>query len=138
MIFLSDGECPVPVEEIHDVCRSAVGLGWVAFCLRQQTADCLCRKPLSFHAVSFGQERLNYTLRQMAEVALEIQNDAFRRPMLPTLPSSFTTALDTVSTLTPFYKDIVYRFTDVIQVRLAEAFLSIAESLRNPRGSLVC
>jgi hypothetical protein len=37
----------------------------------------------------------------MAEVALEIQNDAFRRPMLPTLPSSFTTALDTVSILIP-------------------------------------
>ena len=27
MIFLSDGECPVPVEEIQDVCRSAVRHG---------------------------------------------------------------------------------------------------------------
>ncbi|KAI0280128.1 hypothetical protein BGY98DRAFT_965777 [Russula aff. rugulosa BPL654] len=102
MIFLSDGECSVPVQEIQDVCRSAVRHG----------------KPLSFHAVSFGQECSNHALRQMAEVALNIQNDAFRRPKLPTLPSSFTTALDTV--------------------RLAEAFLGIAESLRKPRGSLVC
>jgi hypothetical protein len=69
----------------------------------------------------------------MAEVALEIQNDAFRRPMLPTLPSSFTTALDAVSILTPS----IEKNTNVIQVRLAEAFLGIAESLRNPRGSLV-
>ena len=35
MIFLSDGECSVPVEEIQDVCRSAVRHGCVAFCLRQ-------------------------------------------------------------------------------------------------------
>jgi len=62
----------------------------------------MCRKPLSFHAVSFGQECSNYTLRQMAELALEIQNDALPGRMPPTLPSSFTTALDTVSILIPY------------------------------------
>ena len=101
MIFLSDGECSLPLEEIRDVCRSAVRHGWVAFCLHKQIIDCLCRKALSFHAVSFGQESLNHTLHQMAEAALEIQNDAFQRPMRPTLPSSFTPALDTVSILIP-------------------------------------
>jgi hypothetical protein len=34
MIFLSDGECSMPVQEIQDVCRSAVRHGWVNFCLR--------------------------------------------------------------------------------------------------------
>jgi hypothetical protein len=31
MIFLSDGECSLEDEVIQDVCRSAVGLGWVTF-----------------------------------------------------------------------------------------------------------
>ena len=74
----------------------------------------------------------------MAEVALEIQNDAVRRPMPSTLPSSFTTALDTVSILISFKKTSALQILIFFQVRLAEAFLGIAESLRNPRGSLVC
>ena len=64
----------------------------------------VCRKPLSFHTVSFGQEASSSTLRRMAELALEIQEDALRTHMLPTLPSSFSTALDTVSILTPSIK----------------------------------
>jgi hypothetical protein len=74
----------------------------------------------------------------MAEIALEIQKDALRGPILPILPSSFTTALDTVSIPTPSINDIDIQNADFIQVRLAEAFLGIAQSLRNPRGSLVC
>ncbi|KAH9026661.1 hypothetical protein EDB84DRAFT_1589144 [Lactarius hengduanensis] len=90
MIFLSDGECSVPDTAIQDLCRSAIQH----------------RKPLSFHA--------------MAQLALEIQNEAPHDPMFPAtarIPSSFTTALDTV--------------------RLAETFLRIAESLRKTRGSLM-
>ncbi|KAI9443933.1 hypothetical protein H4582DRAFT_2125919, partial [Lactarius indigo] len=123
MIFLSDGECSIPDTAIQDLCRSAIQH----------------RKPLSFHAVSFGEEwdstifdstrpfipdpSISYqnssasTLRKMAQLALKIQNEAPHDPMFPVtarIPSSFTTALDTV--------------------RLAETFLRIAESLRKTRG----
>jgi hypothetical protein len=60
------------------------------------------RKTLSFHAVSFGNIGHSYTLQRMAQLALEIQNNAPRDPLLPaesTIPSSFTTALCTVSYL---------------------------------------
>ncbi|KAI0294252.1 hypothetical protein B0F90DRAFT_1670558 [Multifurca ochricompacta] len=104
MIFLSDGECSVHDESIQNLCRSAIQLG----------------KPLSFHAVSFGPDTSSTYLRRMAQLALEIQNNAPRDLLTPAtaqVPSSFTVALDTV--------------------RLAETFLVIAESLRKPRGSLM-
>jgi hypothetical protein len=102
MIFLSDGECQISDEVIQEVCASAIRRG----------------RPLSFHSVSFGR-RSTSVLRRMAQVALEMQNNA--APALRTdaanIPSSFNTALDTV--------------------RLAETFLRIAESLRKPRGALM-
>jgi len=104
IIFLSDGECSVSDRVIQDLCRSAVRNG----------------KPLSFHAVSFGQEASAAALRRMSDLALEIQNEVPRDVLLPAaaiIPSSFNTALDTV--------------------RLTETFLGIAESLRKPRGSLM-
>jgi hypothetical protein len=126
MIFLSDGECSIPDTAIQDLCRSSIQHG----------------KPLSFHAISFGEEwdstvfdstldfvpdpSVTYqnssasTLRKMAQRALEIQNEAPHDPLFPAaarIPSSFSTALDTV--------------------RLAETFLRIAESLRKTRGSLL-
>ncbi|KAH8989296.1 hypothetical protein EDB92DRAFT_2003843 [Lactarius akahatsu] len=103
MIFLSDGECSVPDSSVQDVCRSAIQLG----------------KPLSFHSVSFGPDSSSSSLRRMAQVALEIQNNAprGRGPATTSIPSSFTVALDTV--------------------QLAQTFLGIAESLRKPRGSLI-
>ena len=55
------------------------------------------RKPLSFHAVSFGEDASETTLRRMANLALDLQNNA-PRPAPATVPSSFATALDTVST----------------------------------------
>jgi hypothetical protein len=61
----------------------------------------LGRKPLSFHAVSFGLDVSTASLRRMAQLALDMQNNAPRDPLLPdtaSVPSSFTTALDTVST----------------------------------------
>ncbi|KAH9022041.1 hypothetical protein EDB84DRAFT_1670488 [Lactarius hengduanensis] len=102
MIFLSDGECSVSDSSVQDVCRSAVQLG----------------KPLSFHSVSFGQDSRSSSLRRMAQLALEIQNNAPRdRGPATSIASAFTVALDTV--------------------QLAETFLGIAESLRKPRGSLL-
>ncbi|KAH9965565.1 hypothetical protein BGW80DRAFT_1345251 [Lactifluus volemus] len=106
MIFLSDGECSVPDSAIQDVCRCAIRLG----------------KSLSFHSVSFGPDSSSSSLRRMANLALEIQNNAPRDPQglrsaAASIPSSFAIALDTV--------------------QLAETFLGIAESMRKPRGSLM-
>jgi len=104
VIFLSDGVCSVADEKVQDLCRSAVRLG----------------KPLSFHAVSFGHDSTSSSLRRMAQIALEVQNNAPRDPLAPAaaiVHSSYAEALDTV--------------------RLAETFLGIAESLRKPRGSLL-
>lgn len=55
------------------------------------------RKPLSFHAISFGKDASETTLRRMADLALNLQNNA-SRPAPATVPSSFATALNTVST----------------------------------------
>lgn len=103
LVFLSDGEDYVRDEPIYDICRGAVRQG----------------RPLSFHAVSFGQDAASSSLRRMAQIALDVQNNAPHDPLLPAtahVPSSYTEALDTV--------------------RLAETFLGLAESLRKPRGSL--
>ncbi|KIK47712.1 hypothetical protein CY34DRAFT_191735 [Suillus luteus UH-Slu-Lm8-n1] len=104
IIFLSDGEDYIADQPVQDLCRSAVRLG----------------KPLSFHAVSFGSDTTSTYLRRMSQIALDIQNNAPRDPLVPlaaTVTSSYTQALDTV--------------------QLAETFLGIAESLRKPRGSLI-
>lgn len=53
------------------------------------------RRPLSFHAVSFGPS--NQVLRRMADIAQDIQRTAPVDPMHPTVPSSYTEAIDTVS-----------------------------------------
>jgi hypothetical protein len=57
------------------------------------------RKPLSFHSVSFGPDSSSSTLRRMAQLALETQNNAprGRGPATTSISSSFTVALDTVS-----------------------------------------
>ncbi|TDL23180.1 hypothetical protein BD410DRAFT_721351 [Rickenella mellea] len=104
VIFLSDGECGVTEDRIYDICRAAVRLG----------------KPLSFHAVSFGQNRLSASLRRMAEIAEEVASAAPRDPLIPAaalVGSQYTEALDTVN--------------------LANTFLGIAESLRTPYASLL-
>ena len=57
------------------------------------------RRPLSLHAVSFGHEAASTSLRRMAQIALEVQNNAPQDPLLPvgaSIPSSYTEALDTV------------------------------------------
>ncbi|KIJ07345.1 hypothetical protein PAXINDRAFT_90576 [Paxillus involutus ATCC 200175] len=104
IIFLSDGESHIQDQIVQALCRSAT----------QQ------RKPLSFHAVSFGQDNHSATLRRMSHIALRAQRRAPRDPLLPAkviVQSSYSEALDTV--------------------QLAETFLGIAQSLSKPRGSLV-
>jgi hypothetical protein len=103
VIFLSDGEDYVGDDEMYKMCRSASSQG----------------RPISFHAVSFGADSSSSSLRRMAQIALEVQNDRVNDPLHPAaanVASSYTEALDTV--------------------RLAETFLGIAESLRKPRGFL--
>ncbi|KAF7308999.1 VWFA domain-containing protein [Mycena kentingensis (nom. inval.)] len=101
VIFLSDGEARINDDKMRTLCRRAIALG----------------RPLSFHAVSFGRESQSGYLRRMADVALEVQNNAPAGQMGTTIDSSYSEALDTV--------------------RLAETFLGFAESLRKPRGALV-
>ena len=64
------------------------------------TDDLNARRPLSFHAVSFGDESSASSLKRMAQIALEVQNDGANDALLPAganVPSSYTEALDTVS-----------------------------------------
>ncbi|PVF98362.1 hypothetical protein CPB86DRAFT_825740 [Serendipita vermifera] len=84
----------------------------------------LCRaavrlgKPLAFHSVSFGTESNSHYLRRMATIANEVYASAPRDPLAPAgvNPCGYTAALDTV--------------------QLANTFMSIAESLKNPRAAL--
>ena len=64
------------------------------------TDEANVRRPLSFHAVSFGKDSTSSSLRRMAQIALEVQYNAPHDPLLPAaakIPSSFTEALDTVN-----------------------------------------
>jgi hypothetical protein len=90
-------------EVIFDLCRSALIRRFVDSCLARFSGpadDANNRRPLSFHAVSFGQDPSTASLRRMAQIALEVQNNAPHDPLLPAVanvPSSYTEALDTVS-----------------------------------------
>jgi hypothetical protein len=50
---------------------------------------------MSFHAVSFGPQ--NISLRRMVDIAAGFQNTAPVDPTRPTVASSYSEALDTVS-----------------------------------------
>jgi hypothetical protein len=74
----------------------------------------------------------------MTQIALDVQTNAPHDPLLPAaanVPSSYSVALDTVSFSKMLFvtRRLIY---NVNQVRLAETFLGIAESLRKPRGFL--
>ncbi|KAG9001922.1 hypothetical protein FRB90_011463 [Tulasnella sp. 427] len=101
VIFLSDGECWVNDNTVYDLCNEAVARG----------------KPLSFHAVSFGQESSSASLRRMVTVAERVVQDAPRDPLAPLVPCSYSDAMDTI--------------------RLAETFINIADSLKKPRAALL-
>ncbi|ETW76252.1 hypothetical protein HETIRDRAFT_329423 [Heterobasidion irregulare TC 32-1] len=103
LIFLSDGECSVRDETVYDICRKAVTLG----------------KPLSFHAVSFGQDYSSSQLRRMAQLAEEVYSTAPQDQLASTatISCSYTNAIDTI--------------------QLTETFLGIADSLTKTRASLI-
>jgi hypothetical protein len=144
MIFLSDGECSVPNAAIQNVCQSAVQLGYVFIdnaVHANKSFIMWCRQPLSFHSVSFGPDSAS-SLRRMAKLALEIQNNVLSnhlRSAAKSIPSTFTTALDTVrKPISPgMIRKSHHRDVDITQVQLAATFSGIAESLRKPRGSLM-
>jgi hypothetical protein len=61
--------------------------------------DTNIRRPLSFHAVSFGHDVNSSSLRRMAQITLEVQNSVPRDPLLPAtanILSSYTETFDTV------------------------------------------
>jgi hypothetical protein len=103
VIFLSDGEDQVMDEVIYDLCRGSVRRGFVELCIALcsgPTNAAIFRRPLSFHAVSFGKDSRSSSLRRMAQIASEVQNNVPPDPLLPAaanVPSSYTEALDTVS-----------------------------------------
>ncbi|KAI9455080.1 hypothetical protein BJY52DRAFT_1151944 [Lactarius psammicola] len=114
VVFLSDGWCEISDECIYDICHTASSR----------------RKPLSFHAVAFGESFMSsvfsYMARQitrfsslirMVEIAQEVQKTVPQNVLTVDIPSSFTKALDTVS--------------------LTTAFQGFAESLAKPRGNLL-
>ncbi|KAG8930696.1 hypothetical protein FRC01_002390, partial [Tulasnella sp. 417] len=101
VVFLSDGECWVNDNTIYDLCNQAVSQG----------------KPVSFHAVSFGQDSSSTPLRRMVTVAERVAQDAPRDPLTPVVPCSYSDAIDTI--------------------RLAETFINIADSLKKPRAALL-
>ena len=100
VIFLSDGENRIEDGPVYDICRSAVRQGCAKFrFLLLETNNSDVRRPLSFHAVSFGHDAFSISLRRMTQIALEVQENAPRDPLLPAaanIPSSYTEALDTV------------------------------------------
>ncbi|KIM19570.1 hypothetical protein M408DRAFT_203176 [Serendipita vermifera MAFF 305830] len=91
----------------------------------EEAAYDLCRaavrlgKPLAFHAVAFGGEGgSSRFLQRMTAIAHDIYETAPPDPLVPagTNPCAFSAALDTV--------------------QLAKTYLSIADSLGNPRAAL--
>ncbi|KAG8984733.1 hypothetical protein FRB93_006355 [Tulasnella sp. JGI-2019a] len=81
VIFLSDGECGLNDNVVHDICQRAVAL----------------QKPLSLHAVSFGSPSSSSSLRRMVTIAEQVsQNAPNRDPLAPLVPCGYTDALDTV------------------------------------------
>ncbi|PVF91137.1 hypothetical protein CPB86DRAFT_409853 [Serendipita vermifera] len=84
----------------------------------------LCRsairlgRPLALYTVSFGRESSSSSLRRIATVAGEVYESAPPDPLAPVgvNPCTYTSALSTV--------------------QLANTFMNIAESLKNPRAAL--
>lgn len=118
VIFLSDGECSVTDQTVQDFCRSAVRLGFVFLHspISLYSDWTPSRKPLSLHAVSFGQDSQSTYLRRMAHIALDAQNSAPPDPLAPataTVLSSYSQALDTVRSI-PYLSKPNHPIFDVI------------------------
>lgn len=101
VVFLSDGECDVADETVYDLCRTAVRLGfvYVLLLISEPMLIYMLRKPLAFHAVSFGQDTQAYYLRRMAAIADEVYAAAPKDPLAPSgfKACTYASALDTAS-----------------------------------------
>lgn len=69
----------------------------------------------------------------MVQVVNDLDRNRPADPMRPVVPSSYAEALDSVSMNT---RACAFYLT-CGQVRLAETFLGLAESLKKPRGALM-
>jgi hypothetical protein len=99
MVFLSDGECAASYIVIEDLCFTTVQLGCVVFFQCELVTGLFTRMPRSFHTAPISPDASSFMLRRMAELALEVQNNAPRDPLRPptmSMPSSFSVALDSV------------------------------------------
>jgi hypothetical protein len=100
VIFLSDGECGVSDDTVYRLCRMATSLGYVQRLHIIVLIIKTCyRKPLAFHAISFGQEYSSGVLKRMATIAKEVYEEAPAEasPHAGPTPCSYHSALDTVS-----------------------------------------
>ena len=103
LIFLSDGEHMCGDEAMYDICRSSVSHGFVVLWLPSRvtggyvTDNINLRMPLSFHAVSFGNDSYTGKLRRMVQIAQEVEKSAPRNSLNTSIPSSFSEALDSVN-----------------------------------------
>lgn len=92
--------------------------------------------PLAFHTVSFGPDGESMHLRRMAKLAEEVYGTVPRGPLSRPgrVPCGYTAAIDTVR----MFLRISKLSADLdAQIRLAETFLTIANSLSKPRASLL-
>ncbi|KAF9239496.1 hypothetical protein BU15DRAFT_88040 [Melanogaster broomeanus] len=115
IIFLSDGIASFSDKNVQRVFRDAAKMG----------------RALSLHAILFGPRETSTRFRRMIDVALDEQS---KTPALTSTPSSFHEALDTVGR---FFMTAGPATIGFAQIKLAETFLGIAESLRKPRGALM-
>ena len=69
----------------------------------------------------------------MTQIATEVQNSTRADPMNPVVPSSYNEALDSVRNIVTHRGIVLNR----LQIRLADTFLGIANSLTKPRGALM-
>ncbi|KAG8833320.1 hypothetical protein FRC17_010895 [Serendipita sp. 399] len=83
IIFLSDGEDPVPTEAMYDVCRSAVRRG----------------RPVAFYSLLFGQDVNAQSLIKMADIAKEVWDTAPPDPLNLSAIQLATTFLDIAESL---------------------------------------
>ncbi|QRV84778.1 von willebrand factor type A domain protein [Ceratobasidium sp. AG-Ba] len=90
VIFLSDGECGAPNDQMYEMCRMCVRLG----------------KALSFHAVSFGTRGYSTSLQKMVDLATEVYHTAPRetREGHHNVPCSYANALDSVELSNTFLR----------------------------------
>ncbi|KAG8783755.1 hypothetical protein FRC15_004586 [Serendipita sp. 397] len=88
IIFLSDGEDPVPTAAMYDVCRAAVRRG----------------RPVAFYSLLFGQDVNAQSLIKMAEIAKEVWDTAPPDPLNPSAknPCCYSPAINTIQLATTF------------------------------------